>query len=114
MRGGGPGLGGSEIKIGRGDAEARRKTRRTHMKWMMLALVALSSPVWAQSSADDAAIRGIAKSYIEARDRDDAKGVEALFTSDADQLVSSGEWRKGRDEVVKGTLASTRSGGKRT
>jgi ketosteroid isomerase-like protein len=41
--------------------------------------------------------------------------VESLFTSDADQLVSSGEWRKGRDDVVKGTLASTRnSSGKRT
>ena len=41
--------------------------------------------------------------------------MEALFTSDADQLVSSGEWRKGRSEVVKGTLASSRSsGGKRT
>jgi uncharacterized protein (TIGR02246 family) len=27
---------------------------------------------------------------------------------DADQLVSSGEWRKGRDAVVSGTLASSR------
>jgi uncharacterized protein (TIGR02246 family) len=83
------------------------------MKWMMV-LVMAGIPLLAQSSADDAAIRGIVKSYIDARDRDDAKGVEALFTSDADQLVSSGEWRKGRDQVVKGTLASTRSGGKRT
>ena len=83
------------------------------MKWIMV-LAIVSLPVFAQSPADDAAIRGIVKSYIDARDRDDAKGVEALFTSDADQLVSSGEWRKGRDEVVKGTLASTRSGGKRT
>ena len=80
----------------------------------MVVMVAVGSSMLAQSPADDAAIRGIVKSYIDARDRDDAKGVEALFTSDADQLVSSGEWRKGRDEVVKGTLASTRSGGKRT
>jgi hypothetical protein len=30
-------------------------------------------------------------------------------------MVSSGEWRKGRDELVKGTLASSRnSTGKRT
>jgi uncharacterized protein (TIGR02246 family) len=41
--------------------------------------------------------------------------VEALFTSDADQLVSSGEWRKGRDQVVRGAMASSeRTGGKRT
>src|ERR1019366_8396139 len=40
---------------------------------------------------------------------------EALFTADADQLVSSGEWRKGRDAVVRGTMASSESaGGKRT
>src|SRR4051812_24531283 len=83
------------------------------MRGFFLALV-LSAGLLAQSPKDDAAIRGIVKSYLDARDRDDAKAVEALFTSEADQLVSSGEWRKGRDAVVKGTLASTRSGGKRT
>ena len=83
------------------------------MKWLMVLMIA-GLPLFAQPSTDDDAIRGIVKSYIDARDRDDAKGVAALFTSDADQLVSSGEWRKGRDDVVKGTLASTRSGGKRT
>src|SRR5947209_11243908 len=93
--------------------ERRNLTRRTHMKWMT-ALAILSLPLSAQTASDGAAIRGVVKSYIDARDRDDAKAVAALFTSDADQLVSSGEWRKGRDEVVKGTLASTRSGGKRT
>ena len=41
--------------------------------------------------------------YVDARDRKDAKATEALFTADADQLVSSGEWRKGRDAVVRGT-----------
>jgi uncharacterized protein (TIGR02246 family) len=52
---------------------------------------------------------------MDARDRQDAHALEALFTEDADQLVSSGEWRKGRAELVKGTLASSQStGGKRT
>jgi uncharacterized protein (TIGR02246 family) len=52
---------------------------------------------------------------VDARDRKDAKATEALFTADADQLVSSGEWRKGRDAVVRGTMASSESsGGKRT
>ena len=66
-------------------------------------------------NADETAIRAIVQKYMDARESQDARAVESLFTADADQLVSSGEWRKGRGEVVKGTLASTRnSGGKRT
>jgi uncharacterized protein (TIGR02246 family) len=64
---------------------------------------------------DDAAVKDVVKRYVEARERGDAAGVAALFTADADQLVSSGEWRRGRDEVVKGTLASSKqTGGTRT
>jgi uncharacterized protein (TIGR02246 family) len=80
----------------------------------LLWILALCLPLAAQNLKDDEAIKGLVKEYLEARDRDDAKAVGALFTDDADQLVSSGEWRKGRDQLVKGTLASTRSGGKRT
>ena len=41
--------------------------------------------------------------------------VVAFRETNADQLVSSGEWRRGRDALVKGTLASSqRTGGKRT
>jgi uncharacterized protein (TIGR02246 family) len=80
----------------------------------VLFLLTLCLPLAAQSAKDDDAIKGLVKEYIAARDRDDAKAVGALFTDDADQLVSSGEWRRGRDELVKGTLASTRNGGKRT
>jgi uncharacterized protein (TIGR02246 family) len=79
-----------------------------------LLMLAAAGALWAQGSHDDQAIRGIVNNYIEARDRQDAKAVAALFTSDADQLVSSGEWRKGREALVKGTLASTRNGGRRT
>jgi uncharacterized protein (TIGR02246 family) len=69
----------------------------------------------AATSAEDAAIRDVIRKYVDARERRDAQGVEALFTADADQLVSSGEWRKGRPEVVKGTIASSQSsGGTRT
>jgi uncharacterized protein (TIGR02246 family) len=55
------------------------------------------------------------KRYVDARDARDPKAIESLFTADADQLVSSGVWRKGREEVVKGTMASSEAaGGKRT
>jgi len=66
-------------------------------------------------NSDEQAIRAIVQKYMDARESQDARAVEALFTSDADQLVSSGEWRKGRNDVVQGTLASSRnSAGKRT
>jgi uncharacterized protein (TIGR02246 family) len=65
--------------------------------------------------ADETAIREVVKRYLDPREHQDAKAVEDLFTSDADQLVSSGEWRKGRSEVVRGTLASSqRTDRKRT
>ena len=79
--------------------------------------VVFVAPGWAQESAgraDEAAIREVVSKYVDARERIDLKAVEELFTSDADQLVSSGEWRKGRDAVVRGTMESSRStGGKR-
>ena len=74
----------------------------------------IAASLGAQTS-DETAIRAIVQKYMDARESQDARAVESLFTADADQLVSSGEWRKGRGDVVKGTLASTRnSGGKRT
>jgi uncharacterized protein (TIGR02246 family) len=62
-----------------------------------------------------AAIRAAVQQYVDIRERPDPQALEQLFTADADQLVSSGEWRKGRPEVVKGTIAaSQREAGKRT
>jgi uncharacterized protein (TIGR02246 family) len=64
---------------------------------------------------DDAAIRAVVKGYVDARERNDPAAVAALFTADADQLTSSGEWRRGREALVKGAMASSaRTGGSRT
>src|SRR5262245_37566912 len=85
--------------------------------WALLAFVSIAATGQrpAGASADDAAVREVVRKYVDAREKRDAAAIAALFTSDADQLVSSGEWRKGRDEVVKGTLASSqRTGGTRT
>ena len=91
------------------------------MRMLLIVVLCLSTAgaALAQSPAsrpsDDAAVREVVKKYMEARDRRDAKAVEALFTEDADQLVSSGQWRKGRPEIVSGTLASSDNNpGKRT
>ena len=56
----------------------------------------------------ETAIRQLVQQYLEARDRNDSGALRKLMVLDADQLVSSGEWRKGRDAVVSGTLASSR------
>lgn len=50
-----------------------------------------------------------------AREEADATRVAELFTADADQLVSSGEWRRGREALVRGAMASSRTNeGRRT
>src|SRR5437867_5621844 len=73
--------------------------------------VAPSSAQERAGKGDEAAIRELVRRYVDARERIDPQAVAALFTSDADQLVSSGQWRRGRDEVVRGTMASSRSTG---
>jgi uncharacterized protein (TIGR02246 family) len=85
---------------------------------LLVALSALIAPCHATAqdrSGDVAAVRAVVASYVDARERRDATALAALFTDDADQLVSTGEWRRGRDAVVGGGLASSaRTSGART
>jgi uncharacterized protein (TIGR02246 family) len=61
----------------------------------------------ASPQGDEAGVRDVVKKYLEYREKRDAASLGGLFTEDADQLVSSGEWRRGREAIVKGTLASS-------
>ena len=80
-----------------------------------LAGFVVAGSLLAQAPAGDEAVREIVRKYMDARTERDAHAIEALFTEDADQLVSTGEWRKGRAEVVRGTMASSQNtGGQRT
>ena len=54
-------------------------------------------------------MRDLVSRYNSARDRQDAAALAPLFTEDADQLVSSGEWRRGRAALVRGMLESSRT-----
>jgi uncharacterized protein (TIGR02246 family) len=83
------------------------------------ATLALAAPVpqtaVTRAPDDEAAIRLVITQYVAAREAQDPRAIEALFTADADQLVSSGEWRRGRDAVVAGTMrSSAQTGGTRT
>jgi uncharacterized protein (TIGR02246 family) len=59
-------------------------------------------------TADDTAIRALVRDYVNARELRDSKAIEALFTEDADQHTTSGEWRRGRAQVVQGTMESSK------
>ena len=77
---------------------------------MAALIIRAAAAAAAQSdSGQETAVRRVVSDYVAAREHGDAAAVEALFTDHADQLVSSGEWRRGRAELVRGTLASSRS-----
>ena len=78
------------------------------MKILRLAVFVLcAATLAAQSSDREAPIIQIVADYNAARDSQDPKAIEKLFTNDADQLVSNGVWRRGKDTLVQGMLASS-------
>ena len=58
-------------------------------------------------AANDAAVRAVVTRYVAARDARDATAIAQLFTADADQYTTAGEWRRGRDAIVSGTARSS-------
>lgn len=85
-----------------------------HARILIVAsLIAASASVataqMADTARDEASVREVVRKYVAAREQADEAAVRSLFTADADQLTSSGEWRKGRDNVVRGSLASSRA-----
>ena len=58
-------------------------------------------------SGDSGAVRDVIDQYMRARNDKDADAIRQLFTPEADQLVSTGEWRKGLSSLVRGTSASS-------
>lgn len=61
----------------------------------------------ASRAADEAAVREVVARYVAAREARDPAGVAGLFTTDADQFTTSGEWRRGRDQIRSGTAESS-------
>lgn len=82
----------------------------------LFASTLLGGPAAAQAPAtDEAAVRALVDAYAAAREKRDRAALTALFTADADQLVSSGDWRRGREAVVEGSLTSSQQNeGRRT
>ncbi len=88
--------------------------------WFNIAVLCLLSgpaatvQIPAASAADEAAIRTVVRQYVDARELRDPAAIETLFTTDADQHTTTGEWRRGRAQLVSGALeSSTRNPGTR-
>ena len=81
----------------------------------VLCAVALESQESNVRVQDELAVKALVARYNAARDQEQADAIRGLFTSDADQLVSSGEWRRGREQLVEGMLrSSSQNPGERT
>ena len=77
------------------------------MRHVFIALVLSVSALFAGES-DDVAIKTLIQRYMDARNHMDEAALRNLFTADADQLVSTGQWRRGLDDLLKGALASSK------
>lgn len=86
------------------------RMRRVQTICLSLILTSFGTAYAQEKSAEPSshAIRDVVARYMQARNNKDAKAIPRLFTSDADQLVSTGEWRKGIDDLVRGTSASSK------
>lgn len=73
-----------------------------------LAAVALNQPSAGPGAGDEAAVRAVIERYVGARDARDAAALAALFTADADQYTTTGDWRRGRDRLLPGMAESSR------
>lgn len=61
------------------------------------------------SNADQIKILALIDDYSKARENQDTLLLKSILTDEVDQLVSSGEWRTGISEAMKGMQRSTAS-----
>jgi uncharacterized protein (TIGR02246 family) len=81
-----------------------------------MAILVTCSVTMADTANDEEAIRKVFSDFRHSWDRPGMPGFEKLFTEDADFVVITGRWLKGRDEIVsyhrellRGTYAGSRS-----
>jgi uncharacterized protein (TIGR02246 family) len=80
------------------------------MRWaFLLMFLSTAGSAAAQSAnpADEAAVREVVRKYTDARELSDPNAIEALFTAEADQYTTSGDWRRGIPQLVKGMLETS-------
>ena len=80
---------------------------RTFLAILLCLLAATAANAQSPDARAEAAVRAVVAKYVEARESQDATAIGVLFTDDADQFNSAGEWRQGREAIVKGTMQSS-------
>ncbi len=75
--------------------------------FMVTTLVCAQDAISNQQQEQD--IYSLIDTYTQAREKKDTVLLKRILTSDVDQLVSSGEWRNGIKESVKGMMRSSKS-----
>lgn len=66
----------------------------------LIALLAFTTLTTAQAQSGEQAVRRVVADFAEAINRGDAKAFAALFAEDADFVVITGKYLKGRNEIV--------------
>lgn len=83
------------------------------MKTLLLFLLFIPNLVFSQITTgqkeDAVKITQLIEQYSQARETQDTVLLKSILTEDIDQLVSSGEWRYGIVEAIKGMQKSTQS-----
>ena len=64
------------------------------------ALLAFTTLINAQEKSEEGAVRRVVADFAGAINRGDAKAFDALFAEDADFVVITGKYLKGRNEIV--------------
>lgn len=77
------------------------------LSFLIAMLIVGANPCLAADSDEQEAVKALVAKYSAARETRDPVAIDALFTEDADQLPSSGVWRRGRANLVKGMLGSS-------
>jgi uncharacterized protein (TIGR02246 family) len=75
--------------------------------WSMMQAVA-PAPAAAPDSGEEAAVRAVVARYLSARDARDQAALAEIFTPDADQYTTTGDWRRGRERLLPGMAESSR------
>ncbi len=84
------------------------------MKINLAILALLFIPFFGHSQEDfkieaDGAIQQLISDYNSARENKNEDLLRSIFLVDIDQLVSSGEWRRGIEEALEGMRSSSRN-----
>jgi len=85
--------------------EIKVKEMRTGLVFIFL-IIWIAIPALGQK-AEDEAIKKLIADYSLARETQDTVLLASILTADIDQLVSSGEWRRGKEGAFKGMMRSS-------